>query len=200
MRHPRELDAERIRLALGSFDDERRPVLALVTDVAARLLKAEAERDALLSTNRTLTDQVVALQDRLEMRGENGEVLDDSCDGIAFRDETIRLLDRNAEQLCARIDAANEGNEQLRERVASLAQERDALRRFAGECLEPWPECLCDLEGDMQGRLHRAGLIEERIATEPGDDYDIGDSVFFLTDAGKSARAAVAQLREGEGK
>jgi len=82
----------------------------------------------------------------------------------------------------------------------ALRKERDALRRFAGECLEPWTECLCDLEGDMQGRLHRAGLIEERIATEPGDDYDIGDSVFFLTDAGKSARAAVAQLREGEGK
>ena len=82
----------------------------------------------------------------------------------------------------------------------ALRKERDALRRFAGECLEPWTECLCDLEGDMQGRLHRAGLIEERIATEPGDDYDIGDSVFFLTDAGKSARAAVAQLREWEGK
>ena len=88
----------------------------------------------------------------------------------------------------------------LRAERDALRKERDALRRFAGECLEPWPECLCDLEGDMQGRLHRAGLIEERIATEPGDDYDIGDSVFFLTDAGKSARAAVAQLREGEGK
>ena len=85
----------------------------------------------------------------------------------------------------------------LRAERDALRKERDALRRFAGECLEPWPECLCDLEGDMQGRLHRAGLIEERIATEPGDDYDIGDSVFFLTDAGKSARAAVAQLREG---
>ena len=105
-------------------------------------------------------------------------------------------------RICARRTIALQ-----RERIAALEaerdalrKERDALRRFAGECLEPWPECLCDLEGDMQGRLHRAGLIEERIATEPGDDYDIGDSVFFLTDAGKSARAAVAQLREGEGK
>jgi hypothetical protein len=64
--------------------------------------------------------------------------------------------------------------------------EHDLLRRFAGKCLQPWPECLYDLEGDMQERLHGAGLTVKMAATEPGDDHDIGDEVYYLSDFGKS--------------
>ncbi len=67
----------------------------------------------------------------------------------------------------------------------------DALLRFAGECLDPWPECLCDLEGEMQERLHRAGLIEGRVVTEAGDDYDVGDTVYFRTELGYAAAKEV---------
>jgi len=63
----------------------------------------------------------------------------------------------------------------------------DELLRFAGQCLDPWPECLCDLEGEMQERLHKAGLIEARVATEAGDDYDVGDTVYSLTELGLAA-------------
>ena len=87
------------------------------------------------------------------------------------------------QEAAARIEA-------LESNLAAAREDAERLLRFAGECLEPWPECLYDLEGDMQERLHKAGLTEKRAATEEGDDHDIGDEVYYLSDLGHRAIAA----------
>jgi len=107
---------------------------------------------------------------------------------VAIRewDHRTMLAASEYDEFCARCDAAYAA---ARACVAA-GPGSDALLRFAGECLDPWPECLCDLEGEMQERLHKAGLIEARVATEAGDDYDVGDTVYSLTELGLAAMTA----------
>jgi len=87
------------------------------------------------------------------------------------------------DEFCARYDAAYAAARA----VVAAGPGSDALLRFAGECLGPWPKYLHDMRGEMQERLHKAGLIEERVATEAGDEYDVGDTVYSLTELGLAA-------------
>ena len=107
MRHPRELDAERIRLALGSFDDERRPVLALVTDVAARLLKTEAEVIRLKSYRKIDDEAAASLIHETRERALRAE-----AEVAALKDALIEIYNcydkggNPSEEAYAAIDAA----------------------------------------------------------------------------------------------
>lgn len=86
-----------------------------------RMLGVVAERDRQLVDRCT---DILALQDRLEMRADDGTLLPQSCDGIACRDETIRLQDKRIADLERQLAAARVDRERWIELLQKLLDTR----------------------------------------------------------------------------
>lgn len=84
---------------------------------------AQRSSDAMIDTVKELRlahNRIRYLEDRLELVSNDGRRLSEDCDGIACRDDTIKLLDERIERLKADLSVA-------RQSLYEVAQQRNAL-------------------------------------------------------------------------